>query len=109
MMLNTSGTCATTRLVQLRDFGVHMNDVSRKFDNNEPENVPDLSRDDFLARRKVLDQVRREVNSRRQAGTDNDWTLILYMYEVCVLILWQRGWERGSPCAMQGQTRMKIC
>lgn len=74
MMINTSGTCATTRLVQCRDFGVMMNDVSRKFDK-DPEDVPDLSRDDFVSRQIVLKQTE---------GIRQMWTPILYMYEVCI-------------------------
>ncbi|EIM86411.1 uncharacterized protein STEHIDRAFT_121370 [Stereum hirsutum FP-91666 SS1] len=72
MMINTSGTCATTRLVQCRDFGVMMNDVSRKFDK-DPEDVPDLSRDDFVSRQIVLKQTE---------GIRQMWTPILYMYEI---------------------------
>jgi hypothetical protein len=55
MMVNTSETCATTRLIQCRGFGVYMNDISRKF-QQLPEAAPNLSRDGFMAR-KVIDQA----------------------------------------------------
>lgn len=51
-----------------------MNDVSRKFDK-DPEDVPDLSRDDFVSRQIVLKQTE---------GIRQMWTPILYMYEVCI-------------------------
>ena len=75
MMLNISGTCATTRLVQCRSLGVYENDISRKFDR-DPEDVRDLSRDDFIARKIVLDQT---------TDTRKWWAPILYKYEVSVV------------------------
>ncbi|TFK67682.1 hypothetical protein BDN72DRAFT_913361 [Pluteus cervinus] len=77
-MINTSGTCATTRLVQCRGFGTYMNDISRKFDN-DPEDVPDLTKADFLARKKVFHQVMDWAESRPNG---EEWIPILYAYEI---------------------------
>ncbi|KAF9466934.1 hypothetical protein BDZ94DRAFT_1186529 [Collybia nuda] len=84
MMINTSGTCATTRLIQCRDFGISMNDISRKFEKS-PDDVPDLSRDDFLARKKVINQVNQWCDvmaGKKQMIYRNEWTHILYQYEI---------------------------
>lgn len=78
MMVNTSGTCATTRLIQCRNFGVSMNDVSRKFDQ-DPEDVPDLSKEEFIARRQILDQVEEWSST---LGKHGEFAPILYRYEV---------------------------
>lgn len=56
-----------------------MNDVSRKF-YKDPEEVPDLSRDDFVSRQIVLKQTE---------GIREMWTPILYMYEVRFLPLFR--------------------
>ncbi|KAJ7041998.1 hypothetical protein C8F04DRAFT_1208237 [Mycena alexandri] len=61
MSINTSGTCATTRLTQCRDFGVYMNDVTRKFER-DPEYATDLM-------------------SRWSEETKAEWPPILYLYE----------------------------
>jgi hypothetical protein len=45
-----------TRLIQCRQVGILMNDVSRKFEK-DPKDAPDLSPEDFLARRKIINQV----------------------------------------------------
>lgn len=85
MMINTSGTCATTRLIQCRDFGISTNDVSRKFQRS-PEDAPDLSRDDFMARRKVINQIGQwcdDMQGKKEMIYKNEWAPILYQYEVC--------------------------
>ncbi|KAJ7765748.1 hypothetical protein B0H16DRAFT_401759 [Mycena metata] len=76
MSINTSGTCATTRLTQCRDFGVYMNDVTRKFER-DPEYATDLSLDDFMARKNVIEQVSRWSEERNA-----EWPPILYLYEI---------------------------
>ncbi|KAJ6630299.1 hypothetical protein B0H10DRAFT_2160282 [Mycena sp. CBHHK59/15] len=76
MMVNTSGTCATTRLIQCRDLGVYANDVGRKFDRS-PENATDLSAEDFMARKLVIEQVQ-EWSER----TKQEYAPILYLYEI---------------------------
>ncbi|KAJ7348866.1 hypothetical protein DFH08DRAFT_913925 [Mycena albidolilacea] len=76
MMVNTSSTCATTRLTQCRDFGVYMNDVTKKF-LRDPEQAPDLSEADFMARKNVIEQV-----SEWSEGIGAEWPPILYLYEI---------------------------
>lgn len=74
MMINLSGLCATTKLIQCRSFGLSMCSVARKFDK-DPEDVPDLAKEDFLERKKVVDQV--------TEWSKGKWVPILYGYEVC--------------------------
>ena len=78
MMVNTSETCAITRLIQCRYLGgrIFTNDT-RKFQQH-PENAPDLSTDEFLTR-KVL----RQVSSDKKG--QGEWAPILYRYEVCLV------------------------
>ncbi|KAK7024048.1 O-methylsterigmatocystin oxidoreductase [Favolaschia claudopus] len=59
-----------------RDFGVYMNDVSKKF-HRSPENSPDLSEADFLARKQVIEAV-----AEWAQGTGMEWPPILYLYGV---------------------------
>jgi len=80
MMVNTSSTCATTRLTQCRDFGVYMNDVTKKF-LRDPEQAPDLSEADFMARKNIIGQVGRWSESQGNR-MDQEWPPILYLYEV---------------------------
>lgn len=60
-----------------------MNDVTQKF-YNDPENAPDLSREDFYARKAVIDEVAdwTEMMERSEVVHKNEWTPILYRYEV---------------------------
>ncbi|KAJ6507618.1 hypothetical protein DFH09DRAFT_1050428 [Mycena vulgaris] len=76
MMGNTSGTCATTRLTQCRNLGIYMNDVTSKF-NRDPERTTDLSLEDFMARKAVIEQV-----GRWSEDTKEEWAPILYLYEI---------------------------
>ena len=55
-----------------------MNDVSRKFDQ-DPEDVPDLSKEEFIARRQILDQVEEWSST---LGKHGEFAPILYRYEV---------------------------
>lgn len=80
MMMNTSGTCATTKLIQCRDFGCYEVDISRKFLGN-PDAMQDLSREDFLGRKKVVDQVSKWVKAHGKRGSV-EWVPIAYLYEV---------------------------
>ncbi|KAJ7084855.1 hypothetical protein B0H15DRAFT_923535 [Mycena belliarum] len=75
MMVNTSGTCATTKLTQCRSFGISMNDVGGKF-ARDPEHATDLGLDDFLARKDVIRQVEQWAETTR-----TEWAPILYLYE----------------------------
>ncbi|KAJ7491026.1 hypothetical protein FB451DRAFT_1023002, partial [Mycena latifolia] len=75
MMVNTSGTCATTRLTQCRDFGISMNDVTGKF-YRDPGRATDLSLVDFMARKDVIEQVDKWAEE-----TNKEWAPILYLYE----------------------------
>ncbi|EPQ51019.1 hypothetical protein GLOTRDRAFT_81621 [Gloeophyllum trabeum ATCC 11539] len=85
MMINRSCTCATTRLIQCRGFGVYQNDISAKFDKS-PDEVPDLAKEDFLARKKIIDQVAAWVDEHQdktpQIIYKNEWVPILYGYEI---------------------------
>jgi hypothetical protein len=88
MSLNLSGLCATTKLIQCQMYGVNSVEVSRKFDKN-PDEVSDLSKDDFLARKKVLRQVEKWcefMKSKPDVIPENTWRLINYHYEVCKVI-----------------------
>ncbi|KAL1740440.1 hypothetical protein HDZ31DRAFT_47505 [Schizophyllum fasciatum] len=81
MMINRSETCATRKLTQCTDFGVSMNAVTSKFYRN-PADAPDLTRQEFMARKIVIDQVLdwAEKNPNRRSG--DDWAPILYKYEI---------------------------
>ncbi|CAL1712528.1 unnamed protein product [Somion occarium] len=77
-VVDPSGTCATTKLMQCRNFGVYECEVSAKFERG-PENLQDLSKDDFLARKKVVDAVEKWNEQRNKYET---YHLILYDYEI---------------------------
>ncbi|KAJ7290140.1 hypothetical protein C8J57DRAFT_1114099 [Mycena rebaudengoi] len=79
MMVNTSGTCATTRLIQCRNLGVYMNDVTAKFERS-PENATDLTLADFTARKKIIEEVGRW--SAAGKSKVDEWAPILYLYEI---------------------------
>ena len=88
MFINRSETCATRKLLQCRDFGVYENDVSRKFEQDE---IPDLPKDHFDERKRVAKVVQKWVEEHEgkepQLIYKNEWTPILYNYEVCGLFL----------------------
>jgi hypothetical protein len=80
MMVNTSETCATRRLLQCREMGVYQIDVSRKFERHWSQDVvPDLSKEDFLARKKILEDVAQWYDGK---GRMEELVPILYRYEV---------------------------
>lgn len=84
--INLSGTCATTKLIQCRGMGVYQCEVSRKF-QKRPEEAPDLSRSDFIARKSVVDEMQRwcdEHEGKPSVGGiyRNEWCPILYDWEV---------------------------
>ncbi|TCD69037.1 hypothetical protein EIP91_009100 [Steccherinum ochraceum] len=86
MFINLSGTCATTKLVQCRQMGVYECEVTRKF-QQDPRDVQDLHEADFLARKKVVDEVADWIESRTPQGARrpspmDDWSPILYDYEI---------------------------
>lgn len=85
--INLSGTCATTKLIQCRGMGLYECEVSRKF-QKRPEDAPDLSRTDFLERKRVIDQMERWCNEHESKPSvggiyKNEWHPILYDWEVC--------------------------
>ncbi|KAH6903434.1 hypothetical protein BKA70DRAFT_597495 [Coprinopsis sp. MPI-PUGE-AT-0042] len=88
MAINTSETCAATRLHQCREMGTQMNDITRKFAGPYDKNrVPDISKIDFSIRRKLIDQVAQwsaelQQKARVSRKFEYEWTPILYMYEV---------------------------
>ncbi|KAF7353851.1 O-methylsterigmatocystin oxidoreductase [Mycena venus] len=71
---------AEAALALCRDFGVYMNDVTKKF-HRDPEDAPDLSEADFMARKNVIEQVDRWSEGQPE-GIDKEWPPILYLYEV---------------------------
>nr|GAT47550.1 predicted protein [Mycena chlorophos] len=78
MMINRSETCATTKLLQLRDFGINENDITPKF-LRSPENSPDLSREEFVARKRVIEQI----DGLEATGRHGlPWLPILSKYEI---------------------------
>ncbi|KAL1720417.1 hypothetical protein EV715DRAFT_272008 [Schizophyllum commune] len=81
MMINRSETCATRKLVQCTDFGVSMNDVTQKF-YGHPDNAPDLTKEEFMARRSILDQVSFWCETHADLKYDAEWAPILYKYEI---------------------------
>lgn len=78
MSLNLSCTCATTKLVQCVNYGTEMCDVTRKFLYQSAEQATDLARDDFMARKKLIEHVQ-QFDSKQ--GEDK-WTPILYAYDI---------------------------
>ncbi|KAJ7202385.1 hypothetical protein GGX14DRAFT_654369 [Mycena pura] len=87
MIVNRSETCATTKLEQCRSFGVNMNDITEKF-QRFPEDSPDLTKEEWRARKTVIQQVERLTETR-----DLPWLPILSKYEVRrVLTVPQRDW-----------------
>ncbi len=83
-IINKSDTCATSKLVQCYGMGVYECDISHKFEQS-PEQVLDLTRDDFLARKKVVDAVARWCSQHKGTNTivlRGEWTPILYDWEV---------------------------
>jgi len=84
MMVNTSETCATTKLIQCRSFGISMNDVSGKF-MKSPDASPDLSEEEFKARKIVMGQVDAWCIANEEKPEmiyQNRWAPILYKYEI---------------------------
>ncbi|KAK7690312.1 hypothetical protein QCA50_006969 [Cerrena zonata] len=75
--INISGICATTRLLQCRDFGVYQCDISRKFDRN-PGDVVDIYKEDFFARKKIVQTVDAWNEKRNEF---EQFTPILWSYE----------------------------
>ncbi|KAJ7618799.1 hypothetical protein FB45DRAFT_1063344 [Roridomyces roridus] len=76
MMINRSETCAATKLSQCRFLGVNMNDISEKFDR-PAEYSPDLSVDEWRARKTVIEQVERLSGKKGLP-----WVPILSKYEI---------------------------
>lgn len=73
-------------------MGVNEVEVSGKFDQ-DPEDVSDLSPEDFIARKNVLRQVEAwcdHMHDKPQTIYRNRWNLILYQYEVNICI---PGWS----------------
>lgn len=65
-------------------MGISMNDVTPKFER-DPEHAPDLSPEDFMARRAVIKQVENwcdEMKEKPELVYQNKWTPILYAYEI---------------------------
>lgn len=77
--INISGLCATTRLLQCRDFGIFQCDISRKFDRN-PRELVDIYPEDFYARKKIVQTIRAWNEKRNE---HEQFTPILWEYEVC--------------------------
>ncbi len=83
MLVNISDQSATRRLLQCRDMGVSVNDISMKF-MRPPEYATDLHEVDFLVRMKVVIEVQKWI--QRMRGR-HKWVPILYHYEVILGVL----------------------
>ena len=84
MMVNTSETCATRRLLQCRGLGLYENDVSRKFSRPwSRDAISDLSEVEFYGRKKVVDNVAKWWEDNGEQKFD-EWVPILFRYEVSV-------------------------
>ncbi|KAI0034879.1 hypothetical protein K488DRAFT_44623, partial [Vararia minispora EC-137] len=84
MMINRSETCAARKLTQCTDFGVSMNDVTGKFQQG-PDNAPDLTRAEYFARKKVVEQVAQWCDDnadKPEVIYKNEWAPILYRFEI---------------------------
>lgn len=81
MLVNISGTCATTKLIQCQLFGILTCEVTRKF-QQDPEAAADLFEGDFLERKRVVQSVASWCR-----GSKYKYVPILYDYEVCTLLL----------------------
>ena len=83
MFINASEICATRKLLQCRDFGTQMNDISRKL---QADSLPDLPDDHFKERKRAAKTVERWVDAHMGKKPEliykNDWTPILYNFEV---------------------------
>lgn len=116
MFVNMSGTCATSKLIQCRDFGCYQVDISSKFDQ-PPGRVPDLSRDDFLARKNVLRGRGAWEEETRRMGTDRVYVRgMLYSTKLSKLSLrfgvrsskpLQNGWCTIS-FVLRGGTQLEV-
>lgn len=76
--INASESCVTTKLKTCLNFGISECEVTHKF-LSDPGRVPELSRQDFLARQKVVREVARWSKSRKRF---EEFPLILYDYEI---------------------------
>lgn len=86
MFVNLSNTCATSKLVQIKDFGLEMCSVFRKFEQGV-ERATDIAPEDFVARKKVYGHIMEwcEEKNKRLSDDSNlreEWYPILYQYEV---------------------------
>ena len=84
MTINLSESNATRRLLQCLDWGLDMNDVSRKFADARSIGI-DLDAAEFMERRRVLMHVQswsRENLRTREIVPNNRWIPILYNFEV---------------------------
>lgn len=108
MSMNLSGTCATTKLIQCKSFGIYECDVTAKF-YKHPSEVPDLAAEDLAERRKVAEYVqawreKREAGGRRDPTSE--WTPILYVYEVRFATLLE---SCLANLTRKTQDRQRIC
>ncbi|KAF9029795.1 hypothetical protein BDZ89DRAFT_1132757 [Hymenopellis radicata] len=56
MMINTSETCASRRLLECCQMGMSMNDVSRKFSHDwSSESLRELSQEERKARKSIIE------------------------------------------------------
>lgn len=84
MSVNTSEICATRKILQCRDFGLYMADISRKF---QRDSIPDLPDDHFKERKRAYQHVQGWVDQHMDKEPflvyKNEWVPILYNFEVC--------------------------
>lgn len=84
MSVNLSESCATRKILQCRDLGLEVNDISQKFSDSRGWSE-DLHEDLFKERKRVLSEVQAWMGTNmhsRQTVLRNQWIPILYNFEV---------------------------
>jgi hypothetical protein len=97
MMINRSETSAARRLFQCEGMGVYENDISPKFFDSD--SAVDLTQEEFDWRRNVIKQVEdwcEGMENKPGPIYQNEWTPILYKYEVRWLGLTKLGFAHES-------------
>mmetsp|Transcript_10866 Transcript_10866/g.18855 ORF Transcript_10866/g.18855 Transcript_10866/m.18855 type:complete len:331 (+) Transcript_10866:127-1119(+) len=81
MCVNMSGTCATSRLIQLRQMGCSTCSVERKI---EKESGPRQEQLDWLGMHQVVNQVHAMADKRaKTAGSAGEFVCILFQWQQC--------------------------
>lgn len=65
MIVSRSEVYAAIRLLQYRYMGISMDDIFGKLDGS-PQLVPDLSREEFMARKKIIVDINRQSENSQE-------------------------------------------